>query len=63
MDAKGNMNMNQFQKMMDPRNLPHTIRSFIALGSKDIIEQFLDKADLASDGLDYLAVSLPLALL
>jgi hypothetical protein len=46
--------------MLNPKNIGNTVRMFIGLGSKEVVEQFLEKADLAADGPDFLAVSLTL---
>jgi hypothetical protein len=43
--------------MMNPKNIGTTIRMFIQMGSKEIVEQFLENCDLAAEGSDFLAVS------
>lgn len=45
--------------MMNPKNMPATIRMFIAFGasSKDIIDQWIDNIDLQAEGPEFLAVS------
>jgi hypothetical protein len=42
--------------MLDPKNIANTIRMLISMGSKEIVEQFLNQADISSDGADFLAV-------
>jgi hypothetical protein len=44
--------------MLAPKNIANTIRMFIPMGSKELIEGFVEQADLASDGAEFLAVSL-----
>jgi hypothetical protein len=43
--------------MLAPKNIANTIRMFIPMGSKELIEGFVEQADLASDGAEFLAVS------
>lgn len=56
MDPK-DFNLEKMQKMLTPQNIGNTIRMFIGLGSKDIVEQFIEQVDLAVDGAELLAVS------
>lgn len=56
MDPK-DFNLEKMQKMLTPQNIGNTIRMFIGLGSKDIVEQFIEQVDLAADGAELLAVS------
>jgi hypothetical protein len=44
--------------MLNPKNIGNTVRMFIGLGSKEVVEQFLEQANLATDGAEFLAVSL-----
>lgn len=52
-----NLNLEKMQQMLNPKNIGNTIRTFIGLGSKDVVEQFLEQADLTADGAEFLAVS------
>lgn len=49
-------NAKNFQQMLDPKNIANTIRMLISMGSKEIVDQFLNQADISSDGADFLAV-------
>ena len=37
-----NQNLEKMQQMLNPKNIASTIRTFIGLGSKEIVEQFLE---------------------
>jgi hypothetical protein len=56
MDSK-DFNLEKMQKMLSPQNIGGTVKMFIAMGSKEVVEQFLEQADLAVDGAEFLAVS------
>ena len=56
MDPK-DFNLEKMQKMLNPQNIANTVRMFIGLGSKELVEQFTEQADLAADGAEFLAVS------
>jgi hypothetical protein len=49
-------NAKNFQQMLDPKNISSTIRMLIPMGSKELVEQFLDQTDISSDGAEFLAV-------
>ena len=51
------LNLEKMQQMMHPKNIAGTIRTFIGLGSKEVVEQFIEQADLAADGPEFLTVS------
>lgn len=51
------MNMENLQKMMDPQNLVRMVRTFIMMGSKELVETAIKGADLTAEGPEYLAVS------
>jgi hypothetical protein len=56
MDPK-DFNLEKMQKMLNPQNIANTVRMFIGIGSKELVEQFIEQADLAADGAEFLAVS------
>jgi hypothetical protein len=45
--------------MMNPANIPKTMTMFIERGQNEILQMYLDQANLPVDGAAYLAVSLP----
>ena len=49
-------NAKNFQQMLDPKNISSTIRMLIPMGSKELVEQFLDQTDISSDGAEFLTV-------
>lgn len=46
------------QKMLSPQNIGGTVKMFIAMGSREVVEQFLEQADLAVDGAEFLACAI-----
>jgi hypothetical protein len=57
-DFTSGLSLEKMQQMLAPKNIGNTIRMFIPMGSKELIEGFLEQADLASDGAEFLAVSI-----
>ena len=57
-DFTSGLSLEKMQQMLAPKNIGNTIRMFISMGSKELIEGFLEQADLASDGAEFLAVSI-----
>jgi len=43
--------------MLSPPNIANTVRLFMRFGSKELVDQFLEQADLAADGPEFIAVS------
>jgi hypothetical protein len=52
-------NLDSIKEMMNPANIPKTMTMFIESGQKEILQMFLEQANLPVDGAAYLAVSLP----
>lgn len=57
MEKEAGMSFDNIKKMMEPGNMARMVRSFIIMGSKELVETGLKSSDLVAEGAEYLAVS------